>query len=80
MGVDWKLAKISPSANEKGLRTITATDRSVSMLVNTLYLDYAMHRYPKAATFIKSKDDPILIRVEGKLRVVIMPIDPGLGK
>ncbi len=80
LGDDWKVAKIAPAANSKGLRTITASDRSVSVLVNTLYLDYAMHRYPTAASFIKSKDDPILIRVEGKIRVVIMPIDPGLAK
>ena len=80
MDANWKLAKVSPSANEKGLRTITASDRSVSVLVNTLYVDYATHRYPKADTFIKGKDDPILMRVEGKIRVVIMPINPGLAK
>jgi hypothetical protein len=80
MNADWKLAKISPATNEKGWRTVKATDRSVSVLVNALYMDYATHRYPKADTFIKSKDDPILIRVEGKLRVVIMPIDPDLAK
>ena len=80
MDANWKVAKISPTANEKGARTIKATDRSVSVLANTLYIDYAMHRYPNAEALIKGKDDPVLIRVEGKVRVVIMPIDPALAK
>lgn len=70
----WRNASVVRTSNSDRYSTIRSSDGSVSVTVQSLYLEYLHERYPTASIRVKGQFDPILFLVGGELKASVMPV------